>query len=168
MLFTLIGMPGCGKSCMGRAISRKLKIPLIDVDKRIELSVGMKLQSIIEGYGVDRFRAIEEETLLSLYSGPSHAIVSTGGSAVYSQKGMEHFRSLGKIIYLYCGYDTLLSRLGDFSSRGIVFKEGQSFRGLFDERTPLYEKYADIIVNCDGNSFPKYHAAVMKVISELM
>ena len=168
MIFTLIGMPGCGKSCMGRALASKLKFKLIDVDKMIERRVGQKLQTIIDEQGVEYFRKLEEETLLSIYSTGAHAIVSTGGSAVYSKAGMEHLKSLGKIVYLYCSYDTISARLGDFSKRGIVFKPGQDLRGLYNERTPLYKKYSDIVINCDGIAYPRYqHNAIRAIKSAI-
>lgn len=168
MIFTLIGMPGCGKSCMGRSLAAKLKFKLIDVDKMIERRVGKNLQTIIDESGVEYFRRLEEETLLSIYATEKHAIVSTGGSAVYSKAGMEHLKSLGKIIYLYCSYNTINSRLGDFSKRGIVFKPGQDLLGLYNERTPLYKGYADITVNCDGNAYPCYHRNAIRAINDVI
>lgn len=157
MIFTLIGMPGSGKSCMGRAVSSKMKMPLIDADKMIEKRCGKRLQDIINELGVDEFRRIEEEVLLSIESPEDgHAILSTGGSAVYSKLGMEHLRSLGKVIYLYCSAKTIIERVDNFADRGIVLKPGQDLQGLYDERTPLYEGYADITVSCDGKAYPRY------------
>ena len=165
MIFTLIGMPGSGKSCMGRAVSSKMKLQLLDSDKMIEKRVGKRLQDIIDEAGVDEFRRIEEEVLLSIEAPEDgHAILSTGGSAVYSRRGMEHLRSLGKVIYLYCSVDTIIARIDNFADRGIVLKPGQDLRGLFDERTPLYESYADITVSCDGKAYPRYQK---KLISEI-
>lgn len=167
MIFTLIGMPGSGKSCMGKTVSSKLKLPLIDTDKMIEKKIGLPLQEIINRYGVEEFRRIEEEVLLSVEA-PSegHAILSTGGSAVYSDKGMKHLRSLGKVIYLYCSSKTIIDRIDNFESRGIVLKPGQDLAGLYAERTPLYESYADITVSCDGKAYPKYRDNMIAEISK--
>ena len=165
MIFTLIGMPGSGKTCMGRAISSKTKIKLIDSDKLIEKRMGKKLQELIDELGVVKFREIEEETLLSI--DPEYdVILSTGGSAVYSSRAMEYLKQKGKIIYLYCSYKTIEERLGDFTQRGIVFKPGQDLYGLYLERVPLYEKYADITVNCDGRAYPKYQANAVSEIKK--
>ncbi|MBE6635267.1 MAG: shikimate kinase [Ruminococcaceae bacterium] len=162
MIFTLIGMPGCGKSCMGRVVSKKLGMKNIDSDKLIEAKYGKKLFEIIDEYGTEEFKKIEEDILLN-YDG-DNVILSTGGSAVYYPRAMERLRSLGKIVYLYCSYDVIKERLGDFSKRGVVLREGQTLRDLYDERTVLYKKYADIIVDCSGNAYPRYQARVMAAI----
>jgi shikimate kinase len=162
MLYTLIGMPGSGKSCMGRALASKLKMKLIDTDKLIEKRCGEKLQSIINRLGVEEFRRIEEEVLTSIED--TDGIVSTGGSAVYSRKAMEFFRSRGKVFYLYCSYKTIEQRIGDFSKRGVVLKPGQDLYGLYRERCPLYERYAHHTVLCDGTAYPRYQAFAIKLI----
>ena len=167
MIFTLIGMPGSGKSCMGKAVSSKMKLPLIDSDKMIEQRIGMKLQEFIDTHGVDEFRKIEEEVLLSISSDDyNNAILSTGGSAVYSSLGMNQLKEQGVVIYLYCSCDTILERVDNFQSRGIVLKPGQTLSDLYDERTPLYESYADITVSCDGKAYPKYQKALISEISK--
>ena len=164
MTITLIGMPGCGKSCMGRAISSKLKMKNIDTDRYIEQKTGKLLHEIIEKYGLDEFKRIEEEWLLSINQ--DNVILSTGGSAVYYDKVMEYYKSLGPVVYLYVSIDVLIERLGDFSKRGIVMKPGQTIQDLYKERCALYEKYADITVNCDGKAYPKYQANLIKALKE--
>lgn len=164
MTITLIGMPGCGKSCMGRAISGKLKLKNIDTDKYIEQKIGKKLNEIIEESGIEEFKRIEEETLLSIKE--DNVILSTGGSAVYYESVMNYYKSLGPVIYLYVSIDVLIERLGDFSKRGIVMKPGQTIHDLYKERCTLYEKYADITINCDGKAYPKYQAALISAIKK--
>ena len=165
MNFTLIGMPGSGKSCLGRALSSKLKMKLVDTDKLIEKKHGKKLQVLIDELGVDKFRQLEEEVLCEVEG--DDLIISTGGSAVYSKAGMEHLKSIGKVIYLYCSYETILERIGDFSKRGIVLKPGQTIKGLFEERTPMYESYSDYKLNCDGKAFGKYQSNAIKLVESL-
>ena len=160
MVNTFIGMPGCVKSCMGRAMAGKLKMKLIDSDKLIEKRYGKKLQELIDELGVVEFRRIEEEVLLSIEG--DNLIISTGGSAVYSEAGMNHLKELGKIFYLFCSYETVRERIGDFSKRGIVLKPGQTIKDLYDERAPLYKKYADVTILCDGNAYPQYQSAVIR------
>ncbi len=162
MTFTLIGMPGSGKSCMGKALSSKLKIKNIDTDRLIENNTGRKLQEIINEDGLLAFKKIEEETLLSMKD--ENFVISTGGSAVYYERAMQHLKTLGPVIYLYVGFETIEERLGDFSKRGVVLAPGQSLKDLYDERTALYEKYADIKVNCDGNAYPRYQAQLLAAI----
>lgn len=160
MVITFVGMPGCGKSCMGRAMSGKLKMKLIDSDKLIEKRYGKKLQELIDELGVVEFRRIEEEVLMSIEG--DNMIISTGGSAIYSDAGMKHLKELGKVFYLFCSYETMRERLGDFSKRGIVLKPGQTMKDLYDERAPLYKKYADVTILCDGNAYPQYQGAVLR------
>lgn len=166
MVFTLIGMPGCGKSCMGRAISRKLGMRNIDADRVIEQRKGKKLHELIEEFGMDGFKQIEREVLLTIEE--DNIILSTGGSAVYYPEVMEHYRKIGKIIYLYCSYEVIEERLGDFSKRGVVLGSGQTLRDLYEERTVLYKKYADIIVDCSGDAYPKYQARVIDAIKGMI
>lgn len=166
MVFTLIGMPGCGKSCMGRAISRKLGMRNIDADRVIEQRKGKKLHKLIEEFGMDGFKKIEKEVLLTIEE--DNIILSTGGSAVYYPEVMEHYRKIGKIIYLYCSYEVIEERLGDFSKRGVVLGSGQTLRDLYEERTVLYKKYADIIVDCSGDAYPKYQARVIDAIKGMI
>ena len=166
MVITFIGMPGSGKSCMGRAMAGKLKMKLIDSDKLIEKRCGKKLQELIDELGVDEFRRIEEETLLSITG--DNLIISTGGSAVYSDAGMRHLKELGKVFYLFCSYETVRKRIGDFSKRGIVLKPGQTILDLYNERAPLYKKYADVTILCDGEAYPQYQSAVIRAAKRYM
>ena len=140
MIFTLIGMPGSGKSCMGKAVASKLKIRNIDSDTLIERNEGKKLWQIINEIGNDGFKKLEEQTLLNFSE--DNCILSTGGSAVYYESAMQYLKSLGKIIYLKVDLDIIKERLGDFSKRGIVLKAGQTIDDLYNERCALYEKYA--------------------------
>ena len=166
MIFTLIGMPGAGKSCMGKYVSRKLGLSLIDSDKLIEERFGKKLQTILDELGVDAFRQVEEEVLLSIDAEPDkHYILSTGGSAVYSKSGMEYLRTKGKIIYLYCSSENIIARIKNPTDRGIVLKPGQTLEDLFLERTPLYSSYADITFSVDGTAYSRYQKELIKVIS---
>lgn len=166
MVFTLIGMPGCGKSCMGRAISRKLRMKNIDGDRVIEKKYGKKLHELICEFGTEEFMKMEEEALLSIED--DNIILSTGGSAVYYPRVMEHYKARGKIIYLYCSYEVIEKRLGDFSKRGVVLKPGQTLKDLYDERCALYKKYADIIVDCSGDSYVKYQWRVINSIKYVL
>lgn len=162
-MYTFIGMPGVGKSCMARAVAAKLHFRALDGDRLISERVGMPLWKIIEERGTDGFRRLEEETLLTVTG--DRLLLATGGSAVYYPRVMEHCRSRGRIIYLSASLPTLLHRLGDFSKRGIVLREGQTIAELYEERTALYERYADVTVSCDGNAYPHYQAEVIRYIT---
>ena len=166
MTVTLIGMPAVGKSCMGRAISRKLKMRTVDGDRLIEQLTGHTLQEIIDREGMEKFKEIEANTLLSIND--DNIIVTPGGSAIYYPEVMEHFKKMGIVVYLYASVETIIDRLGDFSKRGVVLKPGQTIYDLYNEREPLLRKYADITVNCDGRHFAKYQADAIEQISRFL
>ncbi len=164
MTITFIGMPGSGKSCMGKIVSRKFKMRIIDGDKLIEKNVGKPLQDIIDENGLEYFKKLEEETLLSIED--DDVIIAPGGSAVYYEKAMKHFKEKGIVVYLYISFKTLKERLGDFSKRGVVLREGQTLEDLYNERVPLLEKYADIKVSCDGRAYSRYQAELIEKLKQ--
>ena len=143
----LIGMSGCGKSTIGVLLSKALKISFIDTDLLIQTKTGKFLWQILDAEGTDGFKALESETLCSLNC--AYTCIATGGSAVYSHKSMEHLKESSVIVYINTPYDLIEKRISNIKSRGVVIEPGKTLRILYDERKPLYEKYADITV--DGN-----------------
>jgi len=144
----LIGMPGCGKSTVGVLAAKALGYRFIDSDLVIQETDGRRLHRIIAEEGQAGFLAIEERVNLTLGKPASvPAVIATGGSAVYSEAAMEHFKAVGTVVYLRLSYETVKKRLGNFTHRGVVMPEGYTLRDLYDERCALYEKYADIIVD---------------------
>ena len=164
MTITLIGMPGSGKTCMGRMLSGKLHMRVVDGDKLIESIEGRKLHQIIETEGLEGFKAVEERTLLSIDE--DNIIITPGGSAVYYESVMEKFKKSGIVIYLYTSPETIIERLGDFSKRGVVLEEGKTIYDLYEERAPLFEKYADITINCDGTAYARYRYITLNEINK--
>lgn len=164
MIVTLIGMPGSGKSCMGRTLSSKLHMKMIDGDKLIENIYKKRLHEIIAEHGLDGFKEIERNTLMSIDE--DNVIISPGGSAVYYDEFMKKCKSRGVVVYLYCSPETILSRIGDFSKRGIVLKDGYTIHDLYEERAPLFEKYADITINCDGEAYSKYRHVILSEVKK--
>lgn len=144
----LIGMPGVGKSTVGVILAKMIGYQFTDADLLIQKQEGKLLHEIIAENGTDGFIEIEERVNASIEA--SHTIIATGGSVVYGKKAMEHLSRIGTVVYLKVLYDTLEKRLEDIKGRGVVLKEGQTLRTLYDERTPLYEKYADIEISEDG------------------
>ena len=164
MTITLIGMPGSGKSCMGRMLAGKLGMKVIDGDKLIEQTYSKKLHEIISEVGLEGFKRIEEETLLSIEG--DDLIITPGGSAVYYDSVMQKFRKSGIIVYLYTSPETIIERLGDFSKRGVVLENGKTLHDLYAERAPLFEKYADITINCDGTAYARYRYVTLNEINK--
>ena len=144
----LIGMPGVGKSTVGVILAKMIGYQFTDADLLIQKQEGKLLHEIIAEKGTDGFIEIEERVNASIEA--SHTIIATGGSVVYGKKAMEHLSHIGTVVYLKVPYDILEKRLEDIKGRGVVLKEGQTLRTLYDERTQLYEKYADIEISEDG------------------
>lgn len=138
----LIGLPGAGKSTIGRSLSFQLRMGYIDTDKLISLAIDDTLQNYIDKNGSEEFKKIEEEIISTLDI--SNSIISTGGSVVYSNKSMENLKALGTIIYLDVPNDKIIERIALNPNRGIVMKKGQTLEEVLNERLPLYEKWADI------------------------
>lgn len=146
----LVGMPGAGKSTVGVVLAKKLGYTFIDSDLLIQEREKMLLHEIIEQKGIDVFKKIENEVNASIET--DHSIIATGGSAVYGIEAMMHFKSIGTIVYLKLPYEELEIRLGNLEQRGVVVKPGQELIDLYEERAILYERYADITVNCSEKS----------------
>ena len=144
----LIGMPGAGKSTVGVVLAKKLGMQFVDSDLLIQDKESRLLHTIIEEDGLSGFLKIEEEVNANLMY--EKAVIATGGSAVYSKKAMEHLAGIGTVVYLKLSYDNIVERLGDLQERGVAMQNGQTLKALYDERVPLYEKYADVIIMCDN------------------
>ena len=141
----LIGMPGVGKSTVGVILAKVLGYQFVDADLVIQQQEGKLLCEIIEEVGTEGFIEVENRINASLKV--TNSIIATGGSVVYGKEAMEHLQSIGRVVYLKVSYETLEKRLADIKGRGVVLKEGQDLKALFEERSPLYEKYADIEIS---------------------
>ena len=143
----LIGMPACGKSTVGVLLAKRLGYRFVDSDLVIQETEGRLLHELIEAEGVDGFIAIEERVNLSLGTSDDSWVIATGGSAVYGERAMAHFREIGTVVYLKLSYGSIRRRLGNFSHRGVVMPAGYNLRRLYDERCALYERYADVVLD---------------------
>ena len=141
----LIGMPGVGKSTLGVVLAKELGYEFIDADLLIQKQECRLLKEIIEEDGVDGFLEIENQVNATILA--SKAVIATGGSVIYGAEAMDHLKEIGTVVYLKLDYETLDSRLGCLKGRGVVLRDGQNLKALYDERIPLYEKYADIVVD---------------------
>ncbi len=144
----LIGMPGCGKSTVGVVLAKRLGYSFVDSDLVIQDIYGKLLHELIEEHGVEGFWKLENAVNASLDRNKS--IIATGGSAVYGAEAMAHLREIGTVVYLKLPFEEIADRLGDLNARGVTLQPGQDLKALYEERVPLYEKYAHIIVECDG------------------
>ncbi len=141
----LIGMPAVGKSTIGSAIARKTGMKYIDTDDVIRKSCLLTLPEIIEKHGRDKFLIIEDRILSQIVT--SKTVISTGGSAIYGEGAMQNFKATGTVLYLRISFEEISKRLKRMKSRGVVIREGQTLKDLYDERCALCEKYADVTVD---------------------
>lgn len=147
----LIGMPGAGKSTIGRLAADMLQMTFIDTDDLIESRTGLKLSEIIAAKGLDEFLKIEEQTILSLNF--DRHVIATGGSVVYSDDAMSHLKSIGGVCRLDISLAELESRIGGaLEKRGVAGAVNKSLGDLYDERLPLYKKYSDFTLRTDTGS----------------
>ncbi|MFA5637551.1 MAG: shikimate kinase [Anaerovoracaceae bacterium] len=144
----LIGMPGSGKSTVGVVLAKALGYRFIDSDLLIQETLGDRLSEIIEKEGIPEFHRLEN--IINLRINPENTVIATGGSAIYGEEAMNHFRQIGTVIYLKLSYEEIEKRLGDLKMRGITIKEGETLKDLYEERIPLYEKYAHVVLDTEG------------------
>ncbi len=154
----LIGMPGAGKSTVGVILAKVLGYHFVDSDLLIQEQQQCLLKDIIERDGLEGLIAAEEQVNKSIQA--EHAVIATGGSVIYGTEAMEHLKSIGTIVYIRLSYETINKRLGNIKQRGVVFREGQTLKSLYEERCPYYEKYAHIIIDAEGMDMEE----VMKAI----
>jgi shikimate kinase len=146
----LIGMPGVGKSTVGVLLAKVLGFQFVDSDLLIQRHTGKLLREIIAECGTEGFLKIEEDVNRGIFE--HRSVIATGGSVVYGEAAMKHLAEDGVMVYLKLPYEELEKRLGDVKGRGVVLRDGQTLRDLYDERVPLYEKYADVVADETGCS----------------
>ena len=146
----LVGMPTSGKSTVGVILAKILGYNFVDADIVIQKKDGRRLSEIIEQEGVDGFIEIENKINAGIET--EKTVIATGGSVVYGTEAMEHYKNIGKVVYLKVGMEVLTKRLKDVKQRGVVMRPGQSLISLYNERSVLYEKYADITIDEKNNT----------------
>lgn len=146
----LIGMPGVGKSTVGVVLAKIMQMDFCDTDLIIQKVTKKALQNIIDTEGAKKFIDIEKNVLLSINM--QNSVIATGGSAVLSHDAMLNLKKSSIIVYLKADYKTICSHINNLQTRGIVCKKGQSLKEIYNLRTPLYEKYADIVIDCEKDS----------------
>jgi len=147
----MIGMPASGKSTLGLALAEALGYTFVDVDRVIEAKTGKLLKEIIADQGDEGFIRVEEEINASLQLEKS--VIAPGGSVIYGPKAMEHLKDIATVVYLKVSYEELVKRLGNLQERGVVLKDGMTFRDLYQERIRYYEQYADVVVDEEEKDF---------------
>ena len=147
---TLIGMPASGKSTVGVLLAKRLGYRFLDSDLLIQEQEGRLLKQIIEDEGLSGFLAIEEQVNRDICA--ERTVIAPGGSVIYGPSAMEHLKEISTVVYLKLGYGDLERRLGNLKDRGVALKDGMTLRELYEERIPLYEKYADVTIDETGRT----------------
>lgn len=148
MNIILIGMPGCGKSTIGVLLAKTLMLDFVDTDLLIQKKYSKTLSEIIDSEGLEVFKQKESEVLSEISF--ENSLIATGGSAVYSESGMKNLKNGGIVVYLKLSPAEIKGRIKNIKTRGIVMGKGVTIDSLYRERAPLYEKYADYVLDCEG------------------
>ena len=146
----LIGMPGAGKSTVGVVLAKVVGHKFVDSDLVIQETTGKLLHELISQHGMEGFLEIENKINAELDI--TKAIIATGGSVIYGDEAMKHLKEIGLVVYLKLSLESIADRLGDLKQRGVALKEGWGLKELYEERIPLYEEYADIVIDCENKS----------------
>ena len=159
----LIGMPGVGKSTVGVLLAKALSRDFVDTDVLIQSREGRRLQDLLDDEGASAFCAMEERHILALRS--RGAVIATGGSVVYRDRAMRHLRGDGVVVHLDLALPAVEARLVDIDSRGVVMPAGRTVASLYEERMPLYRRYADVTIDCAGCSHEQVVAAIIAALT---
>ena len=143
-----IGMPAVGKSTVGVVVAKRLGMNFIDADLLIQEQEGKLLREIIAEVGDDGFLKIENQVNRDL--DVENSVISPGGSVIYCEEAMKHYKEIGTVVYLQASYQTIKKRIRNPKKRGVVLKDGQTLKDLYEERKPYFEKYADVTISEDG------------------
>lgn len=162
----LIGMPAVGKSTVGVVVAKRLGYEFIDTDLLIQKQENRLLKEIIEDEGIDGFLKIENQVNCDVQA--ERAVISPGGSVVYCQEAMEHYKKIGVVVYLRASFETINNRIRNAKNRGVVLKEGQTLEMLYEERVKLFEKYADITIDEDGKELGETIELVLQRLCKIV
>lgn len=152
-----------GKSTIGVVLAKVLGYQFLDSDLLIQKQEGRKLHQIISQEGNEGFKIIENRVNASIQA--EETVIATGGSVIYCPEAMEHLKSIGTVVYLKLSLEPLSKRLGNLKGRGVLLKEGQTLEDLYRERTPLYEKYADLVIDEEGKDLEGCLQAVLEKLN---
>ncbi len=158
----LIGMPGCGKSTVGVVLAKIIGYKFLDTDLLIQETTGKLLQDIINEKGNDGFLETEADVIETINC--DKHIIATGGSAVLNERGLEKLKKLGTLIYLRHPFDEINKRISNLDTRGVTLDNGQTLKDLYDYRSPIYDRAADIIIDAAFLSIEETAKAVIQSI----
>ncbi|PKN42184.1 MAG: shikimate kinase [Deltaproteobacteria bacterium HGW-Deltaproteobacteria-18] len=159
----LIGMAATGKSTLGRRLAKRLDWAFVDTDLLMEAWWGAPLQTISDYLGLEAFVQAEAQQIQRMHL--RHCVIATGGSVVYSEAAMAHLQGQGHIVYIESSFESISRRLTNPTSRGLAIGPGQTLKDLYDERAPLYARFAQLTVNTDGATPSQTCSAITRELS---
>lgn len=159
-----IGMPASGKSTVGVVVAKRLGYGFVDTDLLIQAQEKKLLKEIIAEVGNEGFLQIENQVNRDV--NVERSVISPGGSVVYCEEAMNHFKEIGTVVYLQVPFETINQRISNAKNRGVVLKEGQTLKDLYDERTALFEKYADYTISEEGLSLEETIDKVLDLLEK--
>lgn len=159
-----IGMPSSGKSTIGVVAAKRLGYQFLDADLLIQEQEGKLLKEIIAERGIEGFLEVEDRVNAGIEA--EKTMISPGGSVVYCPNAMEHFKKIGRVVYLQASYETIAARLQNVKDRGVVLREGQTLLDLYRERVRLFERYADLTICEDGRTVEETLEAVITALKK--
>lgn len=157
-----IGMPASGKSTVGVVVAKRLGYKFVDTDLVIQEVEKRLLKEIIAEEGNEGFLRIEDRVNAEIQE--ERAVISPGGSVVYCENAMRHYKKTGMIVYLHTSYETISNRLHNAKNRGVVLKDGQTLKDLYEERSALFERYADLTISEEGRDLEETIEEVLRVL----
>lgn len=157
-----IGMPASGKSTVGVVVAKRLGYKFVDTDLVIQEVEKRLLKEIIAEEGNEGFLRIEDRVNAEIQE--ERAVISPGGSVVYCENAMRHYKENGTIVYLHTSYETINNRLHNAKNRGVVLKDGQTLKDLYEERSALFERYADLTISEEGRDLEETIEEVLRVL----
>lgn len=159
-----IGMPAVGKSTVGIVVAKRLGMDFIDTDLLIQNQEKKLLREIIAEVGDDGFLRIENQVNSDVQA--ENSVISPGGSVIYCEDAMKHYKEIGIVVYLQASYQSIKKRIRNPKKRGVVLKDGQTLKDLYEERRPYFEKYADITVSEEGCQIEETIENVIQAVEE--
>ncbi len=165
MNITLIGMPGVGKSSIGKELAFRLQFNFLDVDNIIEKNAELNLREIIDKYGEEKFLEMEQKTVIGLGE-IDCCVICPGGSVVYSQEAMSFLKDNSTIVFLDAELECIKERITDLNGRGIIGLNGKDLADVYRQRHHLYEKYADVILKISRElNIPEHVNNIVRFVS---
>jgi shikimate kinase len=165
MNIVLIGMSGAGKSTLGVLLAKAIGMDFQDTDIVIQQQEGRLLQDILDTDGIDSFLMVEESVISALKL--NNCVIATGGSAVYSDKAMQHLKNGGLVVYLHADFEEIEKRLINIKTRGIVHRRGKTLKEVYFDRLPLYFKYADVTIDCTHKDIELCVGEVLDIVKRI-